>query len=62
VEIRDPDDWYNVSFAQLQRHGSLRAIKSRGGLGEALTAAYPNIPWRIDKFAAGIGGMKSSEA
>eukprot|EP01121_Diplochlamys_sp_Union-15-3_P013862 TRINITY_DN4362_c0_g1_i1.p1 TRINITY_DN4362_c0_g1~~TRINITY_DN4362_c0_g1_i1.p1 ORF type:complete len:431 (-),score=54.16 TRINITY_DN4362_c0_g1_i1:183-1475(-) len=48
--ISSLDDWYRVSWDQLEKFGALPFVTSHGGLKGTLSYIYPNYPWDFTRF------------
>lgn len=59
LSLKDPEDWYRVSLAQLRENGASGMLKTVS-LYEALAFAYPSINWEHNRLA-GARSKKASQ-
>ena len=50
-DLHKLSDWYSVSRKDVEGKGGKVLFKLHGSLHKALRAAYPEYPWRSDRFA-----------
>ena len=48
-QISEPDEWYNVSYEQIQNYRGTRILDAHGGIANALKQIYPDHCWDVNK-------------
>lgn len=52
LDVQDQEDWYRVSWEQVQQLGGTRMLAKKLYLVDALRMAYPDEKWQAERFSS----------